>query len=246
LPPGYDLYIDCTGLSRRFIKDDTIITDENHLVDTAVVCQFELDNEPAYTQTIARKYGWQFIVNLTNRIGSGYIYSSKHISDEDALLEYKEMTKHRVPYMNKTPKVFKWKPGYLANPWTDNVVAVGLSSGMLDPLEANVLFMTQLGIQMIVKCIQRGYDQRTYNRMMRNVWKDNSDFILHHYMLTSRDDTSFWKHYADCDVRESLWQHYESKKDIHTNLYPDAIWANLGVYYDEFTFYKKREKIDAT
>tara|TARA_Y100001938_G_C8063566_1_gene418794 strand:- start:1516 stop:1734 length:219 start_codon:yes stop_codon:yes gene_type:complete len=72
---------------------------------------------------------------------------------------------------------------------------------------------------------------------MRKVWKGNSDFILHHYKLTKRYDTEFWRFYKSFDVRKSLWDNYRQKNNKRTNLFSDAIWATLGVYFDEFTFY---------
>ena len=69
------------------------------------------------------------------------------------------------------------------------------------------------------------------------IWKGNSDFILHHYKLSSRTDTEFWKYYSQFDVRKSLWENYHNKKNKRTNLFSNAIWATLGVYFNEFTYY---------
>ena len=86
LPPGYDLYLDCTGLKQLFVKDKTRLPlPEGHLVDRVWVCPWELDEECNFTRTIARDAGWQFIINLQSRAGIGYVYSSKYTSDEDAL-----------------------------------------------------------------------------------------------------------------------------------------------------------------
>jgi len=238
LPSGYDLYLDCTGLQRQFVKDATSNSFDHHLVDRVWACQFEKTDQCLhYTQTIARSNGWQFIIDLTNRTGTGYVYSSRHISDEDALIEFKEMTKDRTPFQGKEPRLLKWQPSVLTNPWSDNVVAIGLAQGFIEPLESNSIFMTQFSITTLANCIERGYGAKTYNRAIFNVWKDISDYITHHYMLTNRVDTEFWRYYSKFDVKESLWKHYKNKGSRYTNVYPSSIWATLALYHKEFTHY---------
>jgi hypothetical protein len=242
LPEGYDLYLDCTGFRRKFVKDNTEVTLEHHLVDKAWVCPFELQDSDVqgYTQSVARSNGWQFIIDLTNRIGTGYVFSSKHQTDEDALAEFNKVNAHRTPFMGKSPRLLKWNPSVLSNPWHDNVVAVGLSNGFIDPLESNALFMTQFSITTLVRCLQRGYGANTYNRAMRNVWNDNSTYIKHHYMLSDRTDTEFWKYYSKFDASKTVWKNYHKMGNKYTNLYPDAIWATLALYYDKLIHYKSK------
>ena len=139
--------------------------------------------------------------------------------------------------MGKKPRNIKWKPNWLKNPWSDNVVAIGLSQGFIDPLESNALFMIQYSITTLVECLKRDYDAKTYNRMVNRVWQENSDYILHHYGLSNRDDTSFWKEYKDMDMSKTVWEHYKKTGNKYTNLYPDAIWATLALYYDNFSQY---------
>ena len=79
-----------------------------------------------------------------------------------------------------------------------------------------------------------------YNRSMRRVWKENSDYILHHYMLSNRTDTDFWKYYSKFDVKKTLWENYKKRGNKYTNLYPDAIWATLGLYHDQFDYYEDK------
>ena len=239
--PEADLYLDCTGFGKRFIKDHTEIELEHHLVDSAVVCPYELDSEmEPYTQSIARPYGWQFIIGLRNRIGSGYVYASQFISDDEAIAQFKEFNKHRTPFMNKQPRVIKWKPNVLKNPWSGNTVAIGTSGGFIDPLESNALFMTQFQITTLVRCLKRGSTPDAYNRLVVQIWKENSRYIQHHYMLSNRQDTEFWKYYSKFDVRKSIWENYKTKGNKYIQIYPDAIWASLGLYFDETEFYEPK------
>ena len=86
MPKGYDLYVDATGFARKFTTDKTEVIWNHHLVNSAWVCPFELEGEiNSYTQTIARECGWQFIIDLQNRTGSGYVFADKYISDSQAL-----------------------------------------------------------------------------------------------------------------------------------------------------------------
>lgn len=239
--PDADLYIDCTGFHRALVKDHTLINFNHHLVDSAVVMPYKLNGDiDQYTHSIARPYGWQFIINLQNRTGTGYCYSSKFASDEIALEQFLDFNKHLVPYNNNPPRVIKWTPSVLKNSWCDNVVAIGSSSGFIDPLESNALFMTQFQIKTLVKCLKENKKPEVYNRLVNKVWYGNSTYILHHYMLSNRQDTDFWRYYYKFDVRKSLWENYKAKGNKYTNIYPDAIWASLGLYYDELTFYSSK------
>lgn len=242
LPDGYDLYIDCTGFRRQFAKDKTEIKLEHHLVDRAWVAPFELDERVPYTRSIARDHGWQFKIGLTTRVGTGYVFSSQHVSEEQALIDFKKFTKDLIPYNNKEPRLLKWRPSVLENPWTDNVVSIGLSNGFIDPLEANSLFMIQFSITNLAKCLERGYRPESYNRSLRKVWRDVSVYIQHHYMLSQRADTEFWKYYQNFNVKKSLWENYKRTGNKYTNPFPDAIWATLGLYYDEFDYFKGKEE----
>lgn len=232
LPAGYDLYLDCTGFAKTFVKDKTTIRPEHLFVDSAWVCPFELpkDYPTQYTQSIARHSGWQFVIDLQNRIGTGYVFSSKHQQPEFAKQHFYNYTAGLTPL--KDPRLITWEPGYLKNPWTDNVVAMGLAGGFIDPLESNALFMIQFSITALAKCLQRGVGARGYNRMMRKVWNDNATYIQHHYMMTQKTSSAFWKYYKDFDCSKSVWENYNKYNSRYTNLYPNSIWATLALYYN--------------
>ena len=92
--------------------------------------------------------------------------------------------------------------------------------------------MVVYSITLLVKCILKGSSPEAYNRTMSKVHRDNSNYILHHYMLSERDDTDFWKYYKKFDATKTVWDEYLKKTNEYTNLYPDAIWAQLGLYFD--------------
>ena len=139
-------------------------------------------------------------------------------------------------FNNVTPKLLKWDPHYLANPWSENVVAIGLSCGLIDPLEANVLYTTVYCIQTLTKCLIRGYGPRAYNKAVSKIHYENSDFILHHYKLSTRTDTPFWEYYSKFDVSETLWKNYYRRTNKQTNLY---VFLNNNVRNPDFFKYTK-------
>jgi len=229
LPQGYDLYVDATGFERRFTKDSEEIELNHHLVNSAWVYSLEYDGINPFTKSIARTNGWQFEIDLQNRTGTGYVFSDKFTNDDDALKELKSWTTRKII---TEPKLIKWKPSVLKNAWSDNIVTIGLGQGFIDPLESNGLYMVVYSITLLVKCILKGSSPQAYNRTMSKVHRDNSNYILHHYMLSQRDDTDFWKYYKKFDATKTVWNEYLKKTNEYTNLYPDAIWAQLGLYFD--------------
>tara|TARA_B100001939_G_C16947423_1_gene620881 strand:+ start:1666 stop:2892 length:1227 start_codon:yes stop_codon:yes gene_type:complete len=240
LPEGFDLYIDATGFNRRFVKDFTKMKiSEYHFVDQAWVCPMEKSiNDADVTKSIARKYGWTFEVNLQNRVGMGYIHSSKHVSKEDALQEFREIYRSldRKPLL-KHERFIKWDPMILQNPWSDNVVAIGTSAGFVDPLEATALFMTQSGITQLANTIKRGYSKKSYNRVMRRIWNDGLRFQLAHYTLSSRKDTKFWIDSQKGADEKFIWNNYQKYSGSYQWIFPDGVWAQMGIYLNKMEHY---------
>ena len=240
LPEGFDLYVDCTGFSRKFVKDFTPMKiSDYHFVDQAWVCPMEKSpNDADVTKSIARKYGWTFEVNLQNRVGMGYIHSSRHVSKEDALQEFREIYTDlgRKPLLEHE-RFIEWQPMILQNPWADNVVAIGTSSGFVDPLEATALFMTQSGITQLANTIKRGYNKKSYNRVMRRIWNDGLRFQLAHYTLSSRTDTQFWIDSQKGADENSIWDNYQKYTGSYQWIFPDGVWAQMGVYLNKMDQY---------
>ena len=106
LPEGYDLYVDATGFDRKFTTDTEQIECNHHLVDRAWVCSLELEEISSYTKSIARPEGWQFVIDLQNRTGTGYVYSSNHTTDDEALIKFKSWNCSRK--MITEPRLIKW------------------------------------------------------------------------------------------------------------------------------------------
>ena len=258
LPPGFDLYLDCTGFSRKFVRDFTEMPiSKYHMVDSAWVCPMEREDDVPvcdYTKSIAKKYGWQFQIDLQNRTGMGYIFSNRHIDTESALLEFRtfwgdimpeekwlhpkqyDLYKKRTPLKGYEPRLIQWKPLVLANPWSDNVVALGTSAGFVDALEATALFNLQSGIINLVRCLKRDYSPRVYNRQMRHIWKDSLRFQECHYTLSDRKDSSFWRDITKerPKYKKLIWEYYDKYNSEFTNIFPSGVWAQQIIYMNAY------------
>lgn len=233
--PKCDLLIDCTGRKKMFIEDKTLVTSGKHIVNSAVTNAWKFDNlewTGNETHSYAMDYGWQFYIPLTDRVGSGYVYCDKYISDEDATKEYLANMQGCVPA--EKPRIIKWEPGYLQNPWSGNTIGIGMSSLFLDPLESNALAHIQTSIDMLIKCLDRGYSKETYNKMIRILALQTSDVVAAYYALSDREDTPFWLHFKQYkqEMLDKVVSEYSNRSNVPNVLWPSAIWASMAIYFD--------------
>ncbi len=227
--PEADLNIDCTGLGKHLMKDKTMHTYPDTLVDTCIVRRIEEDTKN-YSETIGRNYGWDFNVYLSDRrVGCGYVFDSSKISIEDAKKEYMENNGHRKFLTDF--RVLKWKPGRLKTPWQGDTVAVGLSAGFIEPMEANGLSLLIHQIKTLSRVLGKPKADKIYNKAVAKVFDQVADFIWHHYACTTRNDTPFWQHYAKLDGYTTLMKRIKDNTNLKTNLYPSYVYAYLAIYY---------------
>lgn len=249
-----DLFLDCTGFHRSLIKNLNwpVKEYENHPIDSSWVCQTEYvdqENEMVnHTQSIAEPHGWRFKIGLYHRMGNGYCFSSRHVSDEDAL----EHFINQIGPQKNEPRLIKWKPTRLEKFGGGNVAAVGLSSGFVEPLEANALYTIITSIRRLFD-VTKDYkktgvfDFSSFNEKMKYTIDDIADFILVHYTLSSRNDTDFWKDMQSLgqklDHKLLVWKKYQAEQNsmygavTGYTMFPDYMWAQLAASWnvlDEF------------
>jgi tryptophan halogenase len=198
-----DFVFDCSGLSRIIIGKhyNGEWKDLSDKLTTNAAIPFFLPKEkegnlPAYTESIAMKYGWMWKIPLQHRYGCGYVYNSRLVSYDDAKKELDEYLGFSVD----SPKSFSFTPGYYKNPWIKNCVSVGLSSGFLEPLEATSIWTSIYFLQVLLSDVSQLFDnsekaREYYNSRFSNWFEETADFIFLHYM-GKRNDTDFWKHYT--------------------------------------------------
>ena len=228
--PEADLHIDCTGLRQALIQDKTLRTYPDTLINTCVVRRIEEDTKN-YSETVGRDYGWEFNVYLSDRrVGCGYVFNQDMISIEDAKAEYMRNNSHRNFLTDFL--VLKWTPGRLERPWQGDTVAVGMSSGFIEPMEANGLSLLIHQIKTLSRVIKKPNGEKIYNKAVGKIHDHVADFIWHHYACTKRNDTPFWKHYADLDGETTLHQRINDNTNLEQNLYPSYVYQYLAIYYD--------------
>lgn len=205
-----DLFIDCTGF-RALLIGKTLgepYEDWSHWLrcDSAVAVQTAAVGDAVpYTRSIAHEWGWQWRIPLRNRVGNGLVYSSRHVADDAARAA---LLAHVQGEPLTAPRLIKFTPGQRRRTWSHNCVAIGLSSGFIEPLESTSIHLIQRGVirlmQMFPAARVRQSDIDEYNRQTREELEHIRDFIILHYHVTRRDDAPFWRECRTMDVPVSL------------------------------------------
>jgi len=205
-----DLFVDCSGMRGLLIGQALGIgyEDWNHwlLNDRALAVPCErVEPLTPYTRVTARDHGWQWRIPLQHRTGNGHVYSSSHISDDEAAsvllanLDGKPLA---------DPRPVRFRPGKRHRAWEKNVVAIGLSAGFLEPLESTSIHLIQTGITRLIALFpHQGFataDIAEYNRRHDFEFTDVRDFIIAHYKVTERAGTPYWAYLKNMDIPDSL------------------------------------------
>ena len=246
----YDLFIDCTGFSSALIQKalgSNFIDKTSELPnDSAIATRLEYSDKEAelkvHTQCTAISNGWVWEVPLWSRKGTGYVYSSKFVTQEQAETEFLSHLSSKYPdsVINDLElKHLKMRVGYQETPWIKNCVAIGLSSQFLEPLESTGLLFTVYSIQDCISLLQT--NNRHLNGLMASRYNDSStkmffeayDFVLLHYMNTQRDDTAYWRHLSSLSPSKNLLDSlYEIEKNgvwkLETSrVFPEISWEHI-------------------
>lgn len=215
-----DWFFDCSGFSRLLlgkVLKEPLIDYTNYFPARAVVAWWDQPRPCVTTNANAMEYGWSWNINLRHRSGNGYIYDPDHINLDQAVAEAERYYGYKIdPIAN-----FSFSPGIMKTAWKNNVLAIGLSSGFLEPLEAN-------GVQVIIdtlwavedlwkpgKCDELEKRRELFNTRVFYNTDDIRDFLSLHYR-GKRRDTDFWKSHAfdkfripeSLSYKLSLWKEY--------------------------------------
>jgi len=210
-----DLFIDCSGLAALLIqkKLNTGYEDWNHWLrcDSALAVPSErFEKTLPYTRSIAHASGWQWRIPLQHRNGNGLVYSSSHCSDQEAQDTLLANLESKV---TGEPKLIKYRTGRRRKQWNKNVIAIGLSSGFLEPLESTSIHLIQSAIVRLIHLFpHNGISDaivKEYNRQSRIEFEQVRDFIILHYKVNERTDSRFWREVRDMEIPDSLAQKIE-------------------------------------
>lgn len=195
-----DMFVDCTGFASLLIQKSLGVRfssyKSNLFNDSAVVMPTPAEESPRpETISYAMSNGWCWKIPLTNRFGNGYVYSSDFISADDAETELRTFlgTLDR----DVEARHLKMKVGQLEKHWEKNCIALGLSQGFIEPLEATALLLVQQAVEMFIARYEKGNFtaefQDDYNTKVHERFERVRDYIVAHYKLNTRDDSEYWK-----------------------------------------------------
>jgi tryptophan halogenase len=230
-----DFVFDCSGFNRlivgKYFKKKWKSVKDILPCNSAI--PFFIKNESKviepYTEAIALKNGWVWKIPVQGRYGCGYVYDSTTTTEEDAKQEVRDWFGHDVEF----PTKFTFEPGYYEEFWVHNCVAVGLSSGFLEPLEATSIWITCHMVAYALESFENmerldQYMIDDYNEKFRKRFDDTIDFLRLHY-ITKRNDSDFWKKCANIENSDQLNHilhlnghrilHHDDFKDSHFNLF---------------------------
>ena len=205
-----ELFIDCSGLRGLLIEEalKTGYEDWSHWLASdravAVPCASVTPVTP-YTRSTARDSGWQWRIPLQHRIGNGIVYASDYMSDDAATAQ---LMAHLDGEPLAEPRLIRFTTGKRRRIWNRNVVAIGLASGFLEPLESTSIHLIQSNLLRLVALFPdrsfRKAEIDLFNEQADHEYACTRDFIIAHYKLTARDDTPYWRRNRDLAVPESL------------------------------------------
>jgi tryptophan halogenase len=215
-----DLFIDCSGFAAILIGKHYEIPfkSKQHVLfnDTALALQVEhaSDEVPIASSTVAtaQKNGWIWDISLQNRRGIGHVFSSDFTDveqAEEALFKYVQNDPF-LAVQQLSPRKIKFTPGHRETFWHKNCVAIGVSAGFVEPLEATALVLIEKSAEWISQQLPRDRSTmavlaKKFNLLTLQRWEEIIDFLKLHYVLTNRTDSEYWRAHNQPDsIPESL------------------------------------------
>jgi tryptophan halogenase len=233
-----DLYIDCTGFASLLLgktlkepfESYSNLLPNNSAWATRIPYVDKEKELVGYTNCTAIENGWVWNIPLWSRIGTGYVYSDKFISDEDALIQFKKYLKNDDLEFKK----IKMKVGIHNRIWVKNVIAIGLSAGFIEPLESNGLFSVHEFLMIMLRHTKREkisqWDKDNFNYQSKLLFRNFAEFVALHYALSHRDDTEYWKSHLNKNWEENL---ISLKPTHYSGLFKAATHKAHDYYFSE-------------
>jgi tryptophan halogenase len=238
-----DLFVDCSGFRSLLLGQELGVAweDWTHWLPcdraAAMPCTHATDDLRPYTTATAMPAGWRWQIPLQHRMGNGYVFSSAHISEEQAC-DAIRASAEGTPLAE--PRILKFRPGRRSQSWSHNVIGVGLASGFLEPLESTSIYLAQMAITYLIELFPAAAgqidprDREEFNRLVDMEYDRVRDFLILHYNATTRDDSEFWNHVRTMRVPDSLadklelWRNAGRIEKYSDGLFYDASW--IAVY----------------
>src|ERR1700736_3891098 len=245
-----DLYIDCSGFRGILIEQilGTGYIDWSAMLPCDRAVAFPTASNAAlapYTHSWARSAGWQWRIPLQHRYGNGYVYSSVHCSESQAL---DDLTRTVAEKPLADPRFLRFVTGRRKLYWNRNCLALGLSSGFLEPLESTSIHLVTSGVYHLLEHFpDQGFDQINIDSYNAELIYENErvrDFIVLHYCLTQRLDAPLWRYCRSMAIPDSLRERIELYRrtgrirpragELFTDLSWFYIFEGLGLRPDAY------------
>ncbi|MDA8552762.1 tryptophan 7-halogenase, partial [bacterium] len=232
-----DMFIDCTGFKslllgdtlKEHFNDYSNLLVNNKAWATRVPYKDKENELVPYTNCTAIENGWVWNIPSWERIGTGYVYSDKYVSDEESLNEFKRhLDKKGSDYSKSEFKNIKMRVGIHDRLFVKNVCAIGLSAGFIEPLESNGLLSVHEFLINLVKVMKRGnedtisqWDRDNFNVECKRFFDQFTEFVSMHYALSHRDDTKYWKDISNRSFYDNRLTDNTIKADILAKMKSD-------------------------
>ncbi|MGL5359816.1 MAG: tryptophan halogenase family protein, partial [Shewanella sp.] len=224
-PLSFDFYIDCSGFESILLAKQLKVPfiDKSHqlFIDTAIVAQIPTEPESSiapFTLATAHQAGWIWDIALTERRGTGFVYSSRHMNHEQAAKKFDRYLGGKLASV--AHRQIPMKVGYRQQFWAKNCVALGLAQGFLEPIEATSILLTDFSARYLAERFpfdktQLEYLAQRFNETVANAWERVVEFAKLHYCLSDRVDSPFWRDNQRPETipeklqqRLALWQRF--------------------------------------
>jgi tryptophan 7-halogenase len=238
-----DLFIDCSGF-RALLIGETLaepFDDWSHWLpcDRAIAIPTTTAGPiTPYTTATAMAGGWRWRIPLQHRTGNGYVHASAFV-DEQTAIDTLAASVEGTP--TASPRVLRFKAGRRRHSWVRNCVAIGLSSGFLEPLESTSIYLIQVAISTLLELFPdkplSAIDRDEFNRVIGLEYDRIRDFLVLHYHATERNDTPFWNYVRTMAIPDSLQEKialFRARGRVETyaqGLFLEPSW--LAVYHGQ-------------
>ncbi|MGV9295069.1 MULTISPECIES: tryptophan halogenase family protein [Amycolatopsis] len=254
-----DLFVDCSGfrslLINQVMREPFLDMSDHLLNDRAVATSIPHDDEKngiePFTSSIAMSSGWTWKIPMLGRFGSGYVYSSRFATQDEATEEYCRMW--GLDPENTPLNHVKFRVGRNRRAWVRNCVGIGLSSCFLEPLESTGIYFTYAALYQLVKHFpDKNFEPvlaKRFNAEIESMFDDTRDFIQGHFSFAPRNDTPFWRACKELELADDFKEKvamYKAGLPVNTPITDESnyygnfeaefrnFWSNAN-YYCVFT-----------
>ncbi|MDC8773840.1 tryptophan halogenase family protein [Roseateles albus] len=197
-----ELFLDCSGFKGLLINEalgEPFVSFKDNLFnDRAIAIPSSLNEEediPSETTSTALRNGWVWQIPLSSRYGNGYVYASDFASPEKAETELRQHL--GAAAHNKEARHLKMRVGRVEQHWRNNCLAIGLSQGFIEPLEATALMLIQFSVDLFIDQMEASQFSRSrqaqFNRRINQMFEGVRDYVVGHYQLNTRHDSDYWR-----------------------------------------------------